>query len=154
MQQGIHKNYKSIIVCRTSLPLLPYFRKRLTCWICFSGVEAKQPNSAIRKCVRVQLIKNGKKITAFVPRDGCLNYVEVRMASAELFAGCFILYFCHFAGKRRSACGWIRPKGSRRGWHSGGEVQGREGRQHLSARPVQRKERTAEVVDFCSRMWK
>uniref|UniRef100_A0A2K6SRQ8 Small ribosomal subunit protein uS12 n=1 Tax=Saimiri boliviensis boliviensis TaxID=39432 RepID=A0A2K6SRQ8_SAIBB len=27
------------------------------------GVEAKQPNSAIRKCVRVQLTKNGKKIT-------------------------------------------------------------------------------------------
>merc|ERR1712138_321669 len=40
------------------------------------GVEAKQPNSAIRKCVRVQLIKNGKKITAFVPRDGCLNYID------------------------------------------------------------------------------
>ena len=40
------------------------------------GVEAKQPNSAIRKCVRVQLIKNGKKITAFVPRDGCLNFVD------------------------------------------------------------------------------
>lgn len=42
-----------------------------------SGVEAKQPNSAIRKCVRVQLIKNGKKITAFVPNDGCLNFIEV-----------------------------------------------------------------------------
>lgn len=42
----------------------------------YSGVEAKQPNSAIRKCVRVQLIKNGKKITAFVPRDGSLNYIE------------------------------------------------------------------------------
>merc|ERR1711976_215195 len=40
------------------------------------GVEAKQPNSAIRKSVRVQLIKNGKKITAFVPGDGCLNYVD------------------------------------------------------------------------------
>lgn len=40
------------------------------------GVEAKQPNSAIRKCVRVQLIKNGKKITAFVPNDGCLNFVD------------------------------------------------------------------------------
>ena len=40
------------------------------------GVEAKQPNSAIRKCVRVQLIKNGKKIAAFVPRDGCLNFVD------------------------------------------------------------------------------
>ncbi|KAJ3120345.1 40S ribosomal protein S23 [Nowakowskiella sp. JEL0407] len=40
------------------------------------GVEAKQPNSAIRKCVRVQLIKNAKKITAFVPNDGCLNFLE------------------------------------------------------------------------------
>ena len=40
------------------------------------GVEAKQPNSAIRKCVRVQLIKNGKKVSAFVPYDGCLNYVD------------------------------------------------------------------------------
>merc|ERR1712111_277203 len=40
------------------------------------GVEAKQPKSAIRKCVRVQLIKNSKKITAFVPKDGCLNFVE------------------------------------------------------------------------------
>lgn len=45
-------------------------------WFVYSGVEAKQPNSAIRKCVRVQLIKNGKKITAFVPRDGCLNFIE------------------------------------------------------------------------------
>ena len=40
------------------------------------GVEAKQPNSAIRKCVRVQLIKNGKTITAFVPLDGSLNYID------------------------------------------------------------------------------
>merc|ERR1712063_12089 len=40
------------------------------------GVEAKQPNSAIRKCCRVQLIKNGKKIAAFVPRDGCLNFID------------------------------------------------------------------------------
>lgn len=42
----------------------------------YSGIEAKQPNSAIRKCARVQLIKNSKKIAAFVPRDGCLNYVD------------------------------------------------------------------------------
>jgi len=40
------------------------------------GIEAKQPNSAIRKSVRVQLIKNGKKIAAFVPRDGSLNFVD------------------------------------------------------------------------------
>lgn len=31
------------------------------------GVMAKQPNSGIRKCVRVQLLKNGKKVTAYVP---------------------------------------------------------------------------------------
>eukprot|EP00344_Euplotes_crassus_P008066 CAMPEP_0197000114 /NCGR_PEP_ID=MMETSP1380-20130617/5147_1 /TAXON_ID=5936 /ORGANISM="Euplotes crassus, Strain CT5" /LENGTH=145 /DNA_ID=CAMNT_0042417299 /DNA_START=19 /DNA_END=456 /DNA_ORIENTATION=+ len=40
------------------------------------GVESKQPNSAIRKCIRVQLIKNGKKVTAFVPNDGCLNFID------------------------------------------------------------------------------
>ena len=40
------------------------------------GIEAKQPNSAIRKSARVQLIKNGKKIAAFVPNDGCLNFVD------------------------------------------------------------------------------
>ncbi|KAI5007207.1 hypothetical protein ZWY2020_047155 [Hordeum vulgare] len=40
------------------------------------GIEAKQPNSAIRKCARVQLVKNGKKIAAFVPNDGCLNFIE------------------------------------------------------------------------------
>lgn len=52
------------------------FRKHFIISSHFRGVEAKQPNSAIRKCVRVQLIKNGKKITAFVPRDGCLNHIE------------------------------------------------------------------------------
>src|SRR6476659_7394424 len=40
------------------------------------GIESKQPNSAVRKCVRVQLIKNGKSITAFLPRDGALNFVD------------------------------------------------------------------------------
>jgi hypothetical protein len=49
---------------------------RLPCPSCHSGIEAKQPNSAIRKCVRAQLIKNGKKIAAFVPRDGCLNFID------------------------------------------------------------------------------
>jgi small subunit ribosomal protein S12 len=40
------------------------------------GIESKQPNSAIRKCVRVQLIKNGRQDTAFLPGDGALNYVD------------------------------------------------------------------------------
>ena len=40
------------------------------------GIEAKHPNSAIRKCVRVQFTKNGKKSQPFVPSDGCLNFIE------------------------------------------------------------------------------
>jgi small subunit ribosomal protein S12 len=39
-------------------------------------VEAKQPNSAMRKCVRVQLTKNGKQISAFLPRDGAQKMVN------------------------------------------------------------------------------
>ncbi len=40
------------------------------------GIESKQPNSAIRKCVRCQIVKNGKQITAFLPGDGALNFVD------------------------------------------------------------------------------
>jgi len=40
------------------------------------GVESRQPNSAVRKCVRVQLVKNGKVVTAFVPKDGALNIIS------------------------------------------------------------------------------
>lgn len=39
-------------------------------------LEAKQPNSAMRKCVRVQLIKNGKQVTAFLPGDGATKMVD------------------------------------------------------------------------------
>jgi len=38
--------------------------------------EAKQPNSAMRKCVRVQLIKNGKQITAFAPGEGAIKMMD------------------------------------------------------------------------------
>ncbi|MGQ9478456.1 MAG: 30S ribosomal protein S12 [Thermoproteota archaeon] len=43
-----------------------------------TGIASKQPNSAVRKCVRVQLIKNGKEVTAFVPKDGGLNFINER----------------------------------------------------------------------------
>jgi small subunit ribosomal protein S12 len=39
-------------------------------------IEAKQPNSAMRKCVKVQLIKNGKQITAMAPRDGATKLID------------------------------------------------------------------------------
>ncbi len=40
------------------------------------GIEAKQPNSGIRKCVRVQLIKSGRQVTAFTPGDGAINFID------------------------------------------------------------------------------
>ncbi len=40
------------------------------------GIEAKQPNSAIRKCVRVQLIKSGRQVTAFTPGNGAINFID------------------------------------------------------------------------------
>src|SRR2546422_642018 len=40
------------------------------------GVECRQPNSAVRKCVRAQIIKNGKTVTAFLPGDGALNFID------------------------------------------------------------------------------
>ncbi len=39
-------------------------------------VEAKQPNSAMRKAARVQLIKNGRQISAFLPGDGATKLVD------------------------------------------------------------------------------
>ena len=39
-------------------------------------LEAKQPNSAMRKCARVQLTKNGKQVTAFMPGDGATKLVD------------------------------------------------------------------------------
>lgn len=39
-------------------------------------IEAKQPNSALRKCVKCQLVKTGKKITAFVPGDNAIKFID------------------------------------------------------------------------------
>lgn len=38
--------------------------------------EAKQPNSALRKCAVVQLSKNGKSITAFLPGNNASKFVN------------------------------------------------------------------------------
>ncbi|MEM1514139.1 MAG: 30S ribosomal protein S12 [Candidatus Thermoplasmatota archaeon] len=40
------------------------------------GIEARQPNSAIRKAVKVQLIKNGKVVTAFTPGDKAITFID------------------------------------------------------------------------------
>jgi small subunit ribosomal protein S12 len=38
--------------------------------------EAKQPNSAMRKCCRVQLTKNGKQISAFIPGNLAQKFID------------------------------------------------------------------------------
>ena len=38
--------------------------------------EAKQPNSAMRKCCKVQLIKNSKVVTAFIPGNLAQKFVD------------------------------------------------------------------------------
>ncbi len=38
--------------------------------------EQKQPHSGLIKCTRVQLIKNGKVITVFAPRDRSITFIE------------------------------------------------------------------------------
>lgn len=38
--------------------------------------EAKQPNSAMRKCCRVQLTKTGKEVTAFIPGNLAQKFVD------------------------------------------------------------------------------
>ena len=38
--------------------------------------EAKQPNSAKRKCCKIQLIKNGKQVTAFIPGNLAQKFID------------------------------------------------------------------------------
>ncbi len=40
------------------------------------AIEQKQPHSGLIKCVRVQLRKNGKVVTAHVPRDKAINFID------------------------------------------------------------------------------
>lgn len=38
--------------------------------------EAKQPNSAMRKCCKVQLTKNGRQVSAFIPGNLAQKFVD------------------------------------------------------------------------------
>ncbi len=39
-------------------------------------IEAKQPNSAMRKACVVQLLKNGKQVTSFIPGDQAQRFIN------------------------------------------------------------------------------
>ena len=39
-------------------------------------IEAKQPNSGLRKSAFVQLLKNGKQVTAFIPGDNAQRFIN------------------------------------------------------------------------------
>lgn len=38
--------------------------------------EAKQPNSAMRKCCKVQLTKNGRQVSAFIPGNLAQKFID------------------------------------------------------------------------------
>lgn len=40
------------------------------------GVEQKQPHSGIIKAVRVQIVKNGTQVTAVVPGDQAIKFID------------------------------------------------------------------------------
>jgi len=40
------------------------------------GIEQKQPHSGIIKVVRVQLLKNKREITVFVPKSGGIGFIN------------------------------------------------------------------------------
>jgi len=40
------------------------------------NVGAKQPNSGLRKCIKIQTRKEGKLIYAFCPGDGAIEFIE------------------------------------------------------------------------------
>ena len=40
------------------------------------GVEQKQPHSGIIKTVRVQIVKNGNQVTAVVPGDQAIKFID------------------------------------------------------------------------------
>jgi small subunit ribosomal protein S12 len=39
-------------------------------------VERKQPHSGLIKCAKVQLIKNGRQVTAFMAGDGATKFID------------------------------------------------------------------------------
>lgn len=69
----------------------PYKRKKMKLWtknplegaptargivLKKKGIEQKQPHSGIIKAVRVQVIKNGIQVTAFVPGTGSIKHID------------------------------------------------------------------------------
>ena len=40
------------------------------------SLQQKQPHSGLIKCVRVQLVKNGSTVHAYVPGDGSIGFID------------------------------------------------------------------------------
>lgn len=116
------------------------------------GVEAKQPNSAIRKCVRVQLIKNGKKVTAFgmlqpwEPRKEPVDYIIPGTISNSVSSSKRWLLELRRRERRGPACRF-RSQGQGQGRYSRCPLQGRQGFRCWSFRLVEGEEGEAKIVD-------
>lgn len=50
------------------------------------NVEAKQPNSGLRKCIKIQTKKDGKILYAFCPGDGAIEFIEEHDEVLIIFA--------------------------------------------------------------------
>ena len=130
-----HRLRKDVLPCLSTLER----KERGLC--SSSGIEAKQPNSAIRKCARVQLIKNGKKIAAFVPNDGCLNFIDEN--DEVLVAGDphqSLTFSSHWATRV-----WKEGPCSRR--HSWSSFQGRQSFWRVVAGALSRQERKTKELE-------
>ncbi len=61
------------------------------------SLQQKKPNSGLIKCVKVQLVKNGKVVGAYVPFDGAINFIDEH--DEVTIAG--------MGGSQRGQMGWI-----------------------------------------------
>ncbi len=73
----LQKRYRSKLRKRTK-PLDPLMGAPQASGIVLEKLarEPRKPHSGLRKCVRVQLIKNGKQVTVFVPGDNAIKHVD------------------------------------------------------------------------------
>ena len=75
IQQLVRKGRKKL-VDKSKAPALDSCPQRRGVCVRVYTTTPKKPNSAMRKCVRVQLVKNGKQVTAFAPGDGAIKLID------------------------------------------------------------------------------
>ena len=107
------------------------------------GVEAKQPNSAIRKCVRVQVCCHYHAVVKLIRLAHQKRQEDHRLRSQ------WRLLELH-RGERRGPHRRFRSFRPRRRWYSRCPIQGRQSRQRLPLGPVHRQEGATTIINSFS----